>query len=112
MPTIRQAMEKISELRSRTAVIEMLMLYLDANYVDDDSGEAEMSVTRDDAAIVPQEHIKEFQAWLAEQVDQADSEIEEWESMQLLEPEEKPVTPKVSTRKGKKAARARTDSSS
>lgn len=108
-------MEKVSELKSRTAVIEMLMLYLDANYLDDDSGEAEMSVTRDDAALVPQEHIKEFQAWLAEQVDQADSEIEEWENMQLLPPdekEEKAVTPKVSTRKGKKAARARSDSSS
>ncbi len=119
MPTIRQALEKVSELKSRTAILQVLLTYIEAHYTDDDSGEAEMTFVRSDHAIVPQDHIKDFQAWLVEQADLADSEIDEWENMQLLPPVEEtqedaddsgPI-PKVKTRKGRNAARDRTKSS-
>lgn len=111
MPTIRQALAKVSELRSRAAMIEALMLHLKAHYTDDDSGEAEMKFVREDAAIVPQVHVKDFQMWLADQLDLVGAEMDEWEGMKLSPQEEEApeVTPKVSTRKGKKAARDRDD---
>lgn len=105
MPTIRQALDKVSELRSRRALLQLVQQYLKNNYVDDDNGEAEMTVTRDDHALVSQAHIRDFLDLLSDQDVLAGSEMEEWENMQLLPPDAPSEDAVRAAVKGKKAAR-------
>lgn len=52
-------LDKISETRSKIAVIDGLMLHLRANYLPSDAGEPEMRFFRNDYAPVPASHIHE-----------------------------------------------------
>jgi hypothetical protein len=103
MPTVGQVVTKIAELRSRVAIGEALVLYLRAHYVSSDSGDAEMKITRDDHAFVPEGHVGDYIQQIVDDVDEARAELSQWENLSLPAPAD--AQPNVTTRKGKKAAR-------
>lgn len=99
--TFGQISDKVSELRSKIAIKEAFVLHLKANYKSSDAGSAEMHVTRDDFATVPEIHIDLFIEDTVDEIDTMRAELRQWESLPVPTPGEDP--PKVSTRKGKKS---------
>lgn len=81
--TAGNALSKISEIRSKIAIFEGLIMYLRANYVSSDAGEAEMRFTRSDYATVPEKHVEVSVHELQEQIENMQRELEEWESLEL-----------------------------
>lgn len=100
--TVVQIMDKVSELRSKIAIYEGLILYLKANYKSSDAGEAEMSFTRDDHATVPEVHVDTFIKDAVDTLDQMRVELEHWESMPVPSPDDEVEVP-AQTKKGKKS---------
>lgn len=74
---------KLSEIQSMRAIAHTLAVYLEMNYKGSDAGDAEMRITRDDNAIVPEPHIDLFVEKLYQQLEELDAELEEWGSMEL-----------------------------
>ena len=106
MPTVREALVKISELRSRMAVLHEMVIYMETHYLSADSGPAELRITRDDHTIVPEEHIHVQIAHISEEMDQLSAELEEWEELGVSvgEDERRPAKKKRATKKGKARA--------
>jgi hypothetical protein len=123
MPTVGQINDKISELRSKIAITEGLVLHLKTNYLSSDSGDAEMHFMRADNGQVPQGHVQSTIADYVEYVDTLRAELEQWEGMNVVMPEpaklvakpepEKPTPPQkgkhVSHAKEPPSAAARAD---
>jgi hypothetical protein len=87
MLTVGQLNEKISMLRSKIAVTEGLVLYLQTHYMPSDGSTAEMHYTRSDYGKVPPAHIE---ATIADYVDYLDSlkiELDRLENTPLAMPE-------------------------
>lgn len=57
MSTIRETLRQISELRSKIAVTEGIVIHLKTHYLPSERSEAEMHFMRDDHGRVPAEHI-------------------------------------------------------
>jgi hypothetical protein len=105
MPTVGQITDKISELRSKIAIHEGLVLYLRANYVSSDAGAAEMHLTRNDHATVPEDHIKAHMGDMVDYIDELRYQLTQWENLPVPSPEDQI---EAQVRKGKKGSRAAT----
>lgn len=88
MPTVGEALNKVSELRSRYAILHALVTHLETHYKSQDAGAPELRVTRDDYAIVPEEHIDKEMAIICAEMDQIQAEIEEWSHLAISVPED------------------------
>lgn len=75
--TILLLLEQISKLQSRKAVYSTLISHLRICYRKSDSGAAEMRVTREDLATVPERHIEETIIEIEERIDVINAELEE-----------------------------------
>lgn len=80
MPTVGQINSKISELRSKIAVTEGVILYLKTNFMPGESADAEMHFTRPDYSRVPPPHIEATMADYVEYMDQLKAELSQWEN--------------------------------
>ena len=103
MPTVGEMVEKISELKSESAILKQLIMYLESYYKSSDSGEADMKITRDDHAYVPELHIDKVIDTLAERIEETTTTQEQLEKFLVTDPEEA-VRKQVRTKKGKKNA--------
>lgn len=83
MATLLQIMEKISYLQSKLAIEQALLSHVEANFLDSDAGEAEMVLTRPDHGAVPQEHLTQYIEDIAERLDQSESELHEWQHLEV-----------------------------
>lgn len=104
MASFAEAIEKVSELKSRWAILHELVVYLETHYKSSDAGEPELRVTREDYAAVPERHIDAEIANLMMQMDQIQQEIDEWGKLRLTAPsEEEPSAKAVGGKKRKRA---------
>lgn len=74
--TLLEAMELISQLRSRKAVYQTAIAHLRTCYKDTDAGAAEMRISREDLAVVNQEHLEKSIGEMMDRIEQLDVEIE------------------------------------
>lgn len=93
--TAGTVVHKISELRSKTAVIEALILHLTSNYVtrEDEKSDTptppEMILAREDFSSVPEAHILLVVQDLRESAEHMLEELRQWEEMPITVPEPK-----------------------
>lgn len=107
--TVSELLATISKLNSRKAVFQMLIVHLRNNYRKTDTGTAEMRVTREDLAIVPESHIEDSIIELETLVDVVNAELEELQNQPFgggtppaadaVEAAEKPATERKSSGK-------------
>jgi hypothetical protein len=105
MPTVGQITDKISELKSKIAIKESLITYVQSNYMSSDAGSPEMTFQREDYATVPEVHISRFVDEAVDEVGQLRAELEQWQSLDVPlptdeavgaeQPEEPPTKTKV-----------------
>lgn len=86
MPSIGEALQKISELESRKAILVTLRNYLHTNYCSFESGPAEMHIGRADLGRVPEEHIVLQMENFELEIKQIQSELDEWRGLSVLPP--------------------------
>lgn len=86
--SVAAIIEKISELKSERAVIQQLISYLSANYRSGDTGQIEMRITRDDHALVPENHIDQVIQKLVEMLEETNITQQEFETWRVDEPVE------------------------
>lgn len=95
--------DKISEVRSKIAVFEGLVLHLKSNYLtSSDSGEAEMKFYRGDYAPVPEAHVRASLVDLESLVMDLQTLLAQWEGI-MIEVDEQTATIVPGGKKGKKA---------
>lgn len=75
--TISGLLNQISELQSRKAIYLEFVAHLRICYRGADSGPAEMRITREDLAVVPERHIDAMIIELEERIHFLNAEIEE-----------------------------------
>ena len=103
MPSVREALEKISELESRKAILECLITYLETHYRSSDAGEPDMTIARDDMGLVPEEHIDAQLELLVVEVDSIKKELGGWKDLSILPPgEEEDAAIAKKARRGKR----------
>jgi len=85
-PTLGQVTEKVSSLRSRIAVTDTLIVYLETHFQGVDGQDPEERLFRDDYAQVPPGHINEYISALRESNDILESELNEWELIPVTPP--------------------------
>lgn len=85
-PTLGQVAEKVSLIRSKIAVGETLVVYLQTHYQAIEDNDPEESVLRDDYAQVPPNHISEYIETLQEGIHELEQELIEWEAMTVVPP--------------------------
>ena len=83
MASFAEAIEKVSELKSRWAILHEMLVYLETHFKSSDAGEPEMRITRDDYAAVPEKHIDVEISNLTLQMDQILQEIDEWGRLRI-----------------------------
>lgn len=99
--TVGQITDKISELRSRVAIYDGLILHIQSNYIRSDHGPAEMRFTREDNAFVSQGHLESATQSFYAEIDQLRAELQQWENMSVPDPSEssgKKIKPSATTR--------------
>lgn len=107
MPSVREALEKISELESRKAILETLLAHLETHYTSSDAGDPDMRITRDDHGLVPEHHITTQIDLLVVEVDQVKKELEGWKGLSINPPdEEEDVAKKVRKKRRRGSASA------
>lgn len=74
--TFAEVAEIVSSLKSKKAVNVMLIAHIQSAYKDTDAGKAEMRVTRQDFAVVSQEHLEAAIIELESSNELIDAEIE------------------------------------
>ncbi len=109
-----EAMEHVSKLRSRRAVLQTCVDHIRSLYRSSDAGEPEMKITRDDHALVSATHIEETLSYLDSVIETIDVDLEELTTQRVMprdpEPEEVPenlndVIRIVAKKEGKKNVR-------
>lgn len=107
MPSVREALDKLSEMESRKAIISTVVTYLETHFKSSDAGTPDMTITREDLGVVPESHIDAFITALDHESDQLAQEMEEWNSLSILPPadEEEVIANKI--RKSEKKRRTR-----
>jgi hypothetical protein len=90
MPTVGEALEKVSELKSRWAILHEIVVYLETHFKSSDAGEPELRITREDHAAVPEAHIDAQVAQLVHELDQIQQELDEWGNLKITAPSEEP----------------------
>jgi hypothetical protein len=103
MPTVGQITDKISELKSKIAIQEGVVLHLKANFMSSDAGEPEMHFTRDDYATVPEKHITTFIVEAVDEIDALKAQLEEWENLAVPLPGDEPEQPSAPVKRTRKA---------
>ena len=103
---VGEVVEKISELKSKKAIVAQLVMYLKAHFLSSDIGSPEMRITRDDCHMVPEDHIKVFINDLADGVDETEAMQVEYENFMAQDPAElaeaiRAKTKKATAKKGK-----------
>lgn len=93
MLTVGQINEKISELRSKIAVTEGIVLYLKTHYMPSDGSQAEMHFTRTDYGKVPPRHVEKTIADYVEYLDALKVELHQMENMPISMPEPTKLVP-------------------
>jgi hypothetical protein len=104
MSTFREINKKISELRSKIAVAEGLVLYLKTHYLPHEltKAPAEMHFTRDDYGRVPYDHIASYSVDLVDHLDTLKYELNQLEESPTSQvPQEKEIKMKTKTEKAK-----------
>lgn len=86
--TLGQVTDKISELKSRAAIMRTLAFHLKAYYKASDKTPAEGQIMREDGAYVHPDHIDIVIADLVDMVDEALIEIMHYEKMTVVVPME------------------------
>ncbi len=112
MPTAGHIAEKISELRSKIAVTQGIVLHLRANFLSsNDKVPAEMYITRSDGTTVSSPHIEAAIEDYLEYMGQLTTELEHWENTQIPDlMDSKPNGAKKKKTKTKETANAATGS--
>lgn len=87
MLTVGQINERISELRSKIAVTEGMILHIRATYIPSESAEAELYFTRSDYGRVPVLHINKALADYTDYVLSLEAEIQMLESQEVRQEE-------------------------
>ena len=106
MPTVGQITDKISELRSKVAITDGLILHLKTNYLPSDGGDAEMHFTRAaDNGIVSASHVESAIADLVEHLDTLKHELHQWENLTVNIPAPTKEAPKEEPVEAKKKAK-------
>jgi hypothetical protein len=109
MPTVGEALQKVSELKSRWAILHELVVYLETHFKSSDAGEPELRITREDFATVPEDHIEAQIAHLANEMDQIQQELDEWGNLKITTPGDEDTSAKRNgdSRKTRKRGTAR-----
>jgi hypothetical protein len=81
---LRQALERITELQSRKAILRTMILHIETLYVSSDT-EPEAHIRREDGGLVPQQHIRGYLLDLETALMGVESELGEWEKMPVGE---------------------------
>jgi len=102
MPTVGQILDKLSKLKSRIAILEGVQHHLQANYLNSDAGAADMCFVRSDHGVVPQKHVEEFVGELSEMIEEAHSQLEEWEMLPIQQEDKQPPKLLAGLKKKKK----------
>lgn len=97
--TVAQIIDKVSEAKSRMAILEGLALYLRTNYTGSDHGPPEMTFTRLDYALVPQEHINDFVVSIEALISESRDEIAGWERLLVIDEKQENERPKQKKKK-------------
>jgi hypothetical protein len=93
--------DKISELRSKVAAYEGLVLHLRSNYMSiDEDGEPELRFHRGDYAPVPEQHIELVISEIEALVRELREQQVEWESITVSVGEPAPKKQKKAAREG------------
>lgn len=85
MPTVGQALQKMSELHSKIAVLQTLVVHVEINFVGGDM-DPEHYIAREDGAYVPPEHIQTFLNETEAQILELREELSHWENLPLPAP--------------------------
>ena len=97
--------DRISEVRSKIAVFEGLVLHLKSNYItSSDSGEAEMKFYRGDYAPVPEAHVTTALVELESLVMDMRTLLAQWEGIMIDVDEQTATLVPGGKKTGKKAA--------
>lgn len=89
MPTVADVITKVSGLRSKRAALYALRVHLQTHYIGSEAGPAAYTITRDDNALVPHEHLVQVLEDLDEQIEAAELEMKSWEQLLVVDPETK-----------------------
>lgn len=81
--TAGSVVDKVSEIRSKIAVFEGLLLYLRSNYLSSDAGDAEMRFARADYATVPEAHVEGAMHELETRLKDFRDELHQWENLSV-----------------------------
>ena len=79
--SVGNVLDKISETRSKIAILEGVVLHLRSNYHTSDAGEPEMRFYRGDYAPVPEAHISSTIVDLEALVKECRAQLEQWEGI-------------------------------
>jgi len=90
--TVKQIAQKVSLLRSQVAIYEGLLHHMQSNYVGTADTEPESTFIRSDYGIVPQDHLEQTMALIAELASTATAEIAALEDLVVVQPQ-KPGIP-------------------
>lgn len=95
--------DKISEVRSKIAVFEGLVLHLKSNYLPSDAGDPEMKFYRGDYAPVPAPHVEASIGDVEQHLLDLREQLAQWEGIIVEMEETVPVTKGAAmTRKNRK----------
>jgi len=103
MPTVGETIAKISELRSRWAILHEVLVYLETHYKSSDAGPPEIKIHTNENTIVPEEHIDIEVSNITHQMDQISQELDEWEKLVVMSPGEEPKPPRKRKPRGAKS---------
>lgn len=109
MSTIRDTLRQISELRSKIAVTEGLVIHLKTHYLPSERSEAEMHFIRNDHGRVPSEHISSTMADLVIYLDKLREDMDVLENapapvLEKPKPKIEKAEPKIEPKKKKEIA--------
>lgn len=104
--SIGNVLDKISETRSKIAVLEGLVLHLKSNYLTSDTGEPEMRFYRGDYAPVPELHIVAGIGDIELLVKDLRAQLAQWEGITVEVEDNGPSGAPKKAKKAKEAAAA------
>lgn len=88
--------DKISEVRSKIAVFEGLILHLKSNYLPSDAGDPEMKFYRGDYAPVPSSHVDSAVVDIEHHLLDLREQLSQWEGIVIELDEPSPTLNKAS----------------
>jgi len=81
--TIAEMLETISKLRSRRAILQVLITHLRHVYMETNAGPPEQRILREDHAFVPKEHIEQNIIETEHEIELIDARLEELQNVPI-----------------------------